>query len=95
MVYDQVPHKQGCTTTEDGLRGEISDLEDIELSMYIHKKTTEEVYVAPALDELTTVCNVGQAKLGHGACMKSMSRTNTTLSKIPNATGGIFDISQK
>ena len=47
MVYNQVPHKQGCTTTEDGLRGEISDLEDIELSMYIHKKTTE-VDVAPA-----------------------------------------------
>ena len=30
-----------------------------------------------ALGELTTVCIVGQAKLGHSACMKSMPRTNT------------------
>ena len=33
--------------------------------------------ITPALGEITTACNVGQAKPGHGACMKSMSRTNT------------------
>ena len=33
--------------------------------------------IAPALCEMTTVCNVGEAKPGHGACMESMSRTNT------------------
>ena len=32
--------------------------------------------ITPALGEMTTVCNVGEAKPGHGACMKSMSRTN-------------------
>ena len=33
--------------------------------------------IAPALCEMITVCNVGEVKQGHGACMKSMSRANT------------------
>ena len=27
--------------------------------------------MAPAFGEITTACNVGQAKKGHGACLKS------------------------
>ena len=47
--------------------------------MYKNKlvKNSTEGDIAPALCEMTTVCNVGEAKPGHGACMKSMSRTNT------------------
>ena len=30
-----------------------------------------EVHIGPALGEIITACNAGQAKLGHGACMKS------------------------
>ena len=30
-----------------------------------------EVDIAPAFGEITTACNVGQAKKGHGACLKS------------------------
>ena len=37
-------------------------------------KNSAEVDIAPALGEITTVCNVSQAKTVHGACMKSMSR---------------------
>ena len=39
MVSDQVRHKPGCTTTEDGKRLEISDLgsRGIVLSIYIAK----------------------------------------------------------
>ena len=29
--------------------------------------------IAPAQSEIITVCNVGQAKPGHGACMKSIN----------------------
>ena len=49
--------------------------------MYKNKlvKNSTEGDIAPALCEMTTVCNVGEAKPGHGACMKSMSRTNTRL----------------
>ena len=47
--------------------------------MYKNKlvKSSMEGDIAPALCEMTTVCNVGEAKPGHGACMKSISRTNT------------------
>ena len=48
---------------------------------YINKNSAE-VDIAPALGEITTACNVGQAKPGHGACMKSMSRTNTMQDRI-------------
>ena len=37
---------------------------------YIHKNSAE-VNIAPAFGEITTACNVGQAKKGHGACLKS------------------------
>ena len=30
-----------------------------------------EVDIAPAFGEITTACNEGQAKKGHGACLKS------------------------
>ena len=40
-------------------------------------KNSTEGDIAPALGEMTTACNVGEAKPGHGACMKSLSRTNT------------------
>ena len=40
-------------------------------------KNSTEVDIAPVLGEIITACNVRQAKPGHGACMKSMSRTNT------------------
>ena len=36
-----------------------------------------EVDIAPALGEIITACSVGQAKLGHGACVKGKSKTNT------------------
>ena len=49
-----------------------------QVSMYKNKlvKNSTEGHIAPALGEMTTVCNVGEAKPDHGACMKSMSRTN-------------------
>ena len=34
-------------------------------------KNSAEVDIAPAFGEITTACNVGQAKKGHGACLKS------------------------
>ena len=34
-------------------------------------KNSAEVNIAPAFGEITTACNVGQAKKGHGACLKS------------------------
>ena len=33
-------------------------------------KNSAEVNIAPAFGEITTACNVGQAKKGHGACLK-------------------------
>ena len=36
-----------------------------------HDKNSAEVNIVPAFDEITTACNVGQAKKGHGACLKS------------------------
>ena len=30
-----------------------------------------EVDIAPAFGEITTACDVGQAKKGHGVCLKS------------------------
>ena len=46
--------------------------------MYKNKlvKNSTQGDIPPALGEMTTVCNVGEAKPGHGACMKSMSRIN-------------------
>ena len=32
-------------------------------------KNSAEVDIAPAFGEITTACNVGQAKKGHGACL--------------------------
>ena len=40
----------------------------------------------PALGEISTACNVGQAQPGHGACMKSMSRTYSMQGSILNTT---------
>ena len=37
-------------------------------------KNSGEVDIAPAFGEITTACNVGQAKKGHGACLKSGQR---------------------
>ena len=34
-------------------------------------KNSAEVDIAPAFGEITTACNEGQAKKGHGACLKS------------------------
>ena len=34
-------------------------------------KNSAEVDIAPAFGEITTACNVGQTKKGHGACLKS------------------------
>ena len=34
-------------------------------------KNSAEVHIAPAFGEITTACNVGQARKGHGACLKS------------------------
>ena len=34
-------------------------------------KNSAEVDITPAFVEITTACNVGQAKKGHGACLKS------------------------
>ena len=48
------------------------------LKISVGHKNTAKVVIAPALGEKTTACNVGLArKTGHGACMISMSRTNT------------------
>ena len=40
-------------------------------------KNSAEVDIAPAFGEITTACNVGQAKKGQGAFLKSVSRTIT------------------
>ena len=34
-------------------------------------KNSAEVDIAPAFGEITTACNVGQAKKGHAACLMS------------------------
>ena len=34
-------------------------------------KNSGEVDIAPAFGEITTACNVGQQKMGHGVCLKS------------------------
>ena len=36
-----------------------------------NNKNSAEVDIAPAFGEITTACNVGQAKKGHVACLKS------------------------
>ena len=40
-------------------------------------KNSAEVDIAPAFRDITTACNVGQAKKGHGVCLKSVLRTTT------------------
>ena len=35
-----------------------------------------EVDIAPAFGEITTACNVGQAKKGHGACYRCCREMN-------------------
>ena len=42
-------------------------------SPYTHlgNKNSAEVDIRPAFGEITKACNVGQAKKGHGACLKS------------------------
>ena len=42
----------------------------LELSR-IYSKNSAEVDITPAFGKITTACNVGQAKKGHGACLKS------------------------
>ena len=42
-----------------------------EKDFYFLDKNSAEVDIAPAFGEITTACNVGQAKKGHGACLKS------------------------
>ena len=49
----------------------------LQVTVHPYRNSTE-FDIPPALDELTTACNEGQAKPDHGACMKSMSRTNNT-----------------
>ena len=41
------------------------------LNKYFRNKNSAEVDITPAFGEITTACNVGQAKKGHGACLKS------------------------
>ena len=36
-----------------------------------YNKNSAEVDIEPAFGEITTACNVGQAKKGHGVCLKS------------------------
>ena len=38
---------------------------------FLTDKNSAEVDIAPAFGEITTACNEGQAKKGHGACLKS------------------------
>ena len=38
--------------------------------LLLRNKNSAEVDIAPAFGEITTACNVGQAKKGHGACLK-------------------------
>ena len=64
--------------------------------MYKNKlvKNSTEGDIAPALCEMTTVCNVGEAKPGHGACMKSMSRTYTRPDNIYTCIGSYYMLSR-
>ena len=52
----------------------------------MYYKNSAEVDIAPAIGEITTACNVGQAKTGYGACLKSVARTNTMQGFIFTAT---------
>ena len=42
-----------------------------DLHILCENKNSAEVDIAPAFGEITTAYNVGQAKKGHGACLKS------------------------
>ena len=53
-----------CTNLTSGLLGD-------SITLYKFMKNSVEVDIAPAFGEITTACNVGQAKKGHGACLKS------------------------
>ena len=45
-------------------------------SPFLLYKNSAEVDIAPAFGEITTACNVGQAKKGHGACYHSCREKN-------------------
>ena len=64
----------------DVLQTRIGCLEHLLLSTNTHpnlNKNSAEVDIAPAFRDINTACNVGQAKNGHGVCLKSVSRTTT------------------
>ena len=42
-----------------------------QFAYFFINKNSAEVEIAPAFGEITTASNVGQAKKGHGACLKS------------------------
>ena len=46
-------------------------LEIVHDQVFTKDKNSAEVDIAPAFAEITTACNVGQAKKGHGACLKT------------------------
>ena len=43
----------------------------LRLRLRLANKNSAEVDIAPAFGEITTACNVRQAKKGHGSCLKS------------------------
>ena len=49
----------------------IRNMEDYSINIYVKNKNSVEVDIASAFGEITAACNVGQAKKGHGACLKS------------------------
>ena len=49
----------------------IKTLITLQGSMKVIDKNCAEVDTAPEFGEITTACNVGQAKKGNGACLKS------------------------
>ena len=68
-VYYQMKLKKAlisCMVTVQLFR-----LKNVPLFSHLCNKNSSEVDIAPAFGEITTVCNVGQAKKGHGACLKS------------------------
>ena len=48
-----------------------SPVNPIPNELHHENKNSAEVDIAPAFGEITTACNAGQAKKGHGACFKS------------------------
>ena len=56
-----------------------------------NNKISAEVNIASAFHDITTACNVGQAKNGHGVCLKSVSRTTTMQGFILKAIAAADD----